>query len=128
MLLHIYANSYIYATMNPLFDALSDSSRRLILALLTAEGELCVCELVVALNDIQPKISRHLGVLREAGWVNVRREGTWMFYSLPPLPVWARNVLEALTQGGVPTAELNNSQKRLARFEGRPARTREETA
>lgn len=50
-----------------------------------------------------------------------------MFYSLAPLPVWAHNVVEALTKGGVPTTELKNSQKRLARFEGRPARTREET-
>jgi ArsR family transcriptional regulator len=97
--------------MNPLFDVLSDASRRHILALLRTEGELCVCELVAALDDIQPRISRHLAVLREAGWVNTRREGTWVFYSLGELPVW------------VPTAELDKSQKRLACFEGRPARS-----
>jgi ArsR family transcriptional regulator len=109
--------------MNPLFDVLSDASRRHILALLRTEGELCVCELVAALDDIQPRISRHLAVLREAGWVNTRREGTWVFYSLGELPVWAQSVVNALTQGGVPTAELDKSQKRLACFEGRPARS-----
>ena len=112
--------------MNPLFDVLSDASRRHILALLATEGELCVCELVAALDDIQPRISRHLGVLREAGWVNTRREGTWMFYSLANLPAWAKSVTEALAQGGVPQVELSKSQKRLARFDGRPARANEE--
>lgn len=114
--------------MNPLLDVLSDASRRHLLALLRAEGELCVCELVAALNDIQPKISRHLAVLREAGWVNTRREGTWMFYSLASLPVWAKLIVEALTQGGVPADELNKSQQRLAHFAGRPVRIFEETA
>ncbi len=114
--------------MNPLFDVLSDASRRHLLALLSTEGELCVCELVAALNDIQPKISRHLAVLREAGWVNTRREGTWMFYSLATLPAWAKLITLALTQGGVPTDELHNSQQRLAHFAGRPVRTFEEMA
>jgi ArsR family transcriptional regulator len=114
--------------MNPLFDVLSDASRRHILALLAIERELCVCELVAALDDIQPRISRHLGVLREAGWVSARREGTWVFYRLAPLPVWAQNVAAALTQGGVPPAELGKSQKRLARFAGRPPRIDEEAA
>lgn len=114
--------------MNPLFDVLSDASRRHILALLATEGELCVCELVAALDDIQPKVSRHLGVLREAGWVNTRREGTWMFYRLANLPAWARSVTGALAQGGVPPAELGKSKKRLARFGCRPARISREAS
>lgn len=112
--------------MYPLFDVLSDASRRHILALLITKGELCVCELVAALDDTQPKVSRHLGVLREAGWVKTRREGTWMFYSLATLPAWARSVTEALALGGVPPAELSKSQKRLARFARRSARINEE--
>lgn len=114
--------------MDPLFDVLSDASRRHILSLLTTEGELCVCELVAALDEIQPKISRHLAVLREAGWVNTRREGTWIFYSLASLPTWAQSVAEALTKGGVPASELSKSQKRLARFDGRPTRSAGEVA
>lgn len=115
--------------MNPLFDVLSDASRRHILALLATEGELCVCELVAALDDIQPKISRHLAVLREANWVITRRDGTWVFYSLMmELPAWAQSVVAALTQGGVPAIELSKSQKRLARFDGRPVRINEEAA
>jgi len=112
--------------MDTLFDVLSDPFRRHILALLTAEGELCVCELVAALDDIQPKVSRHLGVLRQAGWVKVRRDGNRMFYSLTTVPAWAQSVAEALTRGGVPSSELSKSQKRLARFEGRPERAPKE--
>jgi ArsR family transcriptional regulator len=108
--------------MEPIFDVLSDATRRHMLALLITETELCVCELVAALDDIQPKVSRHLAVLRDAGWVNARREGTWMFYSLAALPAWAKSVADALTQGGVPAVELNKSQKRLAHFAGRPVR------
>jgi ArsR family transcriptional regulator, arsenate/arsenite/antimonite-responsive transcriptional repressor len=114
--------------MNPVFDVLSDASRRHLLALLTNEGELCVCELVAALDDIQPKISRHLAVLRKAGWVNARREGTWIFYSLAALPAWAQSVAEALTQGGVSVVELSKSQTRLAHFAGRPVRAAKEVA
>ncbi|OGP13566.1 MAG: hypothetical protein A2052_01105 [Deltaproteobacteria bacterium GWA2_54_12] len=116
------------AAMTPLFDVLSDASRRHILALLAAEGELCVCELVAALDDIQPKVSRHLAILREAGWVEARREGAWMFYRLATLPAWGEQVIAALLQGGVPPAELAKSRKRLARFAGRPARNAEEPA
>lgn len=108
--------------MNPLFDVLSDASRRHILALLAVEGELCVCELVAALDDIQPKVSRQLAILREAGWVVPRREGAWMFYRLADLPAWAQHLIAALQQGGVPVDELTASRTRLLNFAGRPAR------
>lgn len=108
--------------MSPLFDVLSDASRRHILLLLAIEQELCVCELVAALGEIQPKISRHLAILREAGWVSSRRDGIWIFYSLTVLPAWAQCLIAALKQGGVPAVELNESQKKLASFKGRPNR------
>jgi len=51
------------------FQLLSDETRLRCLLLLQKEGELCVCELVYALDIIQPKISRHLAALRDAGIV-----------------------------------------------------------
>ena len=105
----------------PVFDALADATRRRILALLVNQGELCVCELTAALDDIQPKISRHLGVLKDAGIVLPRREGTWMFYRLAePLPAWATTLLDALAAGAV--AELKADLKRLKAMAGRPER------
>jgi ArsR family transcriptional regulator, arsenate/arsenite/antimonite-responsive transcriptional repressor len=64
-----------------LFKALSDETRLRILSLLTA-GELCVCELMATLNLPQSTVSRHLAYLRNAGLVEDRRQGVWMFYRL----------------------------------------------
>ncbi|MDP2822536.1 MAG: metalloregulator ArsR/SmtB family transcription factor [Sulfuritalea sp.] len=104
-----------------MFDALADATRRRILALLVNQGELCVCELTAALDDIQPKISRHLGVLKDAGIVIPRREGTWIFYRLAAtLPGWADALLETLPAGAV--AEFKADLKRLKAMAGRPQR------
>lgn len=63
------------------FKACADQTRLRILFLLRAR-ELCVCELVEILKMPQGKISRHLGVLKHAGLVQSRREGTWIYYAL----------------------------------------------
>lgn len=63
------------------FKACADATRLRVLVLLS-ERELCVCELVEVLQMPQGKISRHLAVLRHAGLVDDRREGTWIHYSL----------------------------------------------
>lgn len=108
--------------MQPNVDLLGDPTRRTMLALLAIEGEVCVCEFVAALDDLQPSISRHLSMLREGGWIASRREGTWMHYRLVPVPRWARTMLDALVEGGVPAATLRNARRRLAAFGGRPKR------
>ncbi len=68
-----------------LFKALGDDTRLRIVAAL-AHGELCVCHVEAALGLSQPAASRHLGVLRAAGVVEARREGSWMYYRLAPQP------------------------------------------
>ena len=67
--------------LSQLFRALGDETRLRIVALL-AHGELCVCHLEKALDLSQPNVSRQLGVLRAAGVVDARREGTWVYYAL----------------------------------------------
>ncbi len=82
------------------FKALGDHTRLRMLVLLTGEGELCVCELTHALDEIQPKVSRHLALLRELGLVLDRRQGQWIYYRMnPDLPEWCRGVLLATTGG-----------------------------
>lgn len=56
------------------FRGLGDPTRLRILALLRAEGELTVGELVVRLGEPQPKVSNHLACLRWCGFVEARRE------------------------------------------------------
>lgn len=65
-----------------LFKALSDTTRLRLATLLALGGELCVCKLAAALEAPVYKVSRHLAVLRAAGMVEARREGTWMYYRL----------------------------------------------
>ncbi|MEM2917491.1 MAG: metalloregulator ArsR/SmtB family transcription factor [Candidatus Bathyarchaeia archaeon] len=64
-----------------LFKALADETRIRILKLLKVR-EMCVCEVMVALDLTQPTASHHLGILENAGLVKDRKEGKWVFYSL----------------------------------------------
>jgi ubiquinone/menaquinone biosynthesis C-methylase UbiE len=66
-------------TLQKIFKTLSDSTRVRILALLDRE-ELAVQELMDVLGMAQSRVSRHLGILREAGLLRDRREGTYVFY------------------------------------------------
>jgi ArsR family transcriptional regulator len=68
-----------------LFSAFADETRLRILNLLAA-GELCVCDLCEVLDEIQPKVSRHLAILRESGLVQARSDGKWKFYDLTRSP------------------------------------------
>lgn len=108
--------------MNPDFNVLGEPNRRLMLGLIARAEELCVCELAASLDEVQPSISRHLSILREAGWLKSRREGTWIFYRLNKLPTWAELVITALLQGGIDGEQLELAWHRLHQFEGRPAR------
>lgn len=77
------------------FKSLSDETRLNTVLLLREVGELCVCDISVALQESQPKISRHLAMLRETALLSDRREGKWIYYRLSPhMPVWAANVIE----------------------------------
>lgn len=64
-----------------LFKALGDETRLRMIALL-AHGELCVCHLERALDESQPNVSRQLGILKAAGVVDSRRDGSWMYYRI----------------------------------------------
>lgn len=65
-----------------MFRAFADETRLRILNLLARNKELCVCDIQAILGSSQPKVSRHLAYLRNAGLVGVRREGLWKHYSL----------------------------------------------
>ncbi len=85
---------------NLLFEALADETRRRILALLQIRGELCVCDLFGVLGVPQPKVSRHLAILRESKLLVSRKQGTWVHYRLnPEMPLWAAQILSAMADG-----------------------------
>ncbi|MFC2057258.1 ArsR/SmtB family transcription factor [Chloroflexota bacterium] len=61
--------------------ALSDETRLRILNILL-ERDCCVCEVMQALDISQSRASRNLGIIEDAGFLNARRDGTWMLYSI----------------------------------------------
>lgn len=81
-----------------LFQALADPTRLRLLNLI-ADREICVCYLVEVLASPQPKISRHLAYLRNAGIATARRDGKWMHYRLiaPPHPAAAKILDDTLS-------------------------------
>lgn len=102
------------------YAALNDRFRRRILALLLQEDEVCVCEMALVLRLPQPKVSRHLAVLREARIVTVRRAGTWIFYRISAYaPVWSYKILESMAHG---EREQPIFAADAARLKGRPVR------
>jgi len=62
------------------FKALSDETRLRIMKLLEDEA-LCVCEIMAVLGMIQSRVSRHLDILRRAGFLVARRDKKWVIYS-----------------------------------------------
>ncbi len=64
-----------------LLKALTEETRLRLLALLW-QGELCVCDLIAVLQLPQSTVSRHLALLKNAGWITDRRQGLWMYYRL----------------------------------------------
>lgn len=107
-------------TPQTLLAQLADNTRLRAVLLLHAEGELCVCELVWALDLAQPKISRHLASLRQAGLAIDRREGKLVFYRLTPdLPAWVDATLDALARGAGSEAPFVDDARRLAAMPNR---------
>ena len=93
--------------------ALADKTRLRLLNLMR-RNEVCVCFFTEILGDSQPKISRHLAYLRNAGLVEARRDGKWMHYGI----VWpddegGRRVLTAALDW---LGELEDSRVDLEKY------------
>ncbi|WP_163833780.1 metalloregulator ArsR/SmtB family transcription factor [Spartinivicinus ruber] len=109
--------------MNPVqfYKCLSDETRLRCLMLIEREGELCVCELTEALQEIQPKVSRHLAQLRQCNLLLDRRQGLWVFYRINPnLPSWAKAVLQQTTEAN--QGFLKENLQNLCKMGSRPER------
>lgn len=97
-----------------ILKALSDETRLRIIKLLE-DGEHCVCDIVAALDMVQPKVSFHLGVLKGAGLIKDRKDGKWIHYSLNDADILRRfmlfTVLERVSEDSV-----EGDRKRLQAF------------
>ncbi len=97
-----------------IFKALSEETRLRIVKLLE-HGELCVCDIVAALDMVQPKVSFHLNVLKEAGFLKDRKQGRWTHYSLDGNELFKRMLVVSVCEkaDGRLIAE---DRRRLERF------------
>lgn len=106
---------------NSIYLGIDDPLRRRMLALLANEGELCVCELVAATGEAQGKISRHLGILRAAEVVSLRKEGTWVIYRIrADLPAWVQRLLRVVVDRDKEAKGFAETLKNLRAMPNRP--------
>jgi ArsR family transcriptional regulator len=81
------------------FKCLSDPTRLDIMKWVLVRENVCVCELTELLQLSQPKISRHLALLRNSSVLLDQRKGQWVYYRVnPDLPEWANAVLKIIAQ------------------------------
>ncbi len=80
-------------------QALADPTRLRLLNLLMQAKEICVCELVDALVLPQYAVSRHMRVLAQAGFLQDRKAGRWVYYRIAPdLKPYQRTLLRVVTE------------------------------
>ena len=97
------------------FAALADPTRLRLLNLMSGR-EVCVCFFVEILRQSQPKISRHLAYLRQAGIVAARREGKWMHYRIEhPVDERAASILDATLQSLTADRSMQADLARLSK-------------
>ena len=97
-----------------IFKTLSDETRLRILKLLE-DGELCVCGIVAALDMIQPKVSFHLGVLKEAKFITDRRQGKWIYYRISDSDLFRRFLIHSILEK-ISEETISEDKKRLRYF------------
>ncbi len=96
------------------FKCLSDPTRLDILKIILERQNVCVCEITEILQLSQPKISRHLALLRNLSILLDERKGQWVYYRLnPDLPVWATSILNVLKDEvlNIPSSNLSISMQ-----------------
>lgn len=109
-------------TLDPVavFKAIGDGLRLSALLLIRDQQQLCVCELTEAFDAPQPKVSRHLATLKDAGLLQAERRGQWVYYSLSPnIPPWLTRVLDETARHN--GALIAQPLQRLGAMEDRPA-------
>jgi ArsR family transcriptional regulator len=93
--------------------ALADINRLRILNLLLQAKELCVCDIERVLAVPQARVSRHLTILRNSGWVAARRDGRWMHYRLTDDTPMKRDLARAFRKHWAGTPEFIRDVERL---------------
>jgi ArsR family transcriptional regulator len=102
------------APLSELLSAVADPVRLRLASLIAHNGETCVCDLVDATGLTQTNVSRHLSLLRHAGFVSGRKQGLWVYYSLNKPTSTTQKQIIALVKKAIETEpELRADFERL---------------
>ena len=78
--------------------SINDETRLKILHFINVNGEVCVCDIESSFNMIQSRISRHLKILKDGGFLRVDRRGRWAYYSIrAPLDQFRQSILKEIS-------------------------------
>lgn len=78
--------------------SLNDETRVRILHFIDVHKELCVCDIESSFDMIQSRVSRHLKILKEGGFLKVERRGKWAYYSIrEPLDIFRQSILKEIS-------------------------------
>lgn len=78
--------------------SLNDETRIKILHFIDINGEVCVCDIENSFGMIQSRISRHLKILKDAGFLKVDRKSRWAYYSIrDPLDQFRQSILKEIS-------------------------------
>ncbi len=92
--------------------ALYDETRVMLLKFIDKYGPLCVCDLEVSFGMIQSRLSRHLKILKESGYLKSSRCGRWTYYSIrTPLDRFRQEVMEEIRTLPVELPKLKKLSK-----------------
>ncbi len=78
--------------------SINDETRIKILRFIDINGEVCVCDIENSFDMIQSRVSRHLKILKDGGFLNLRREGRWAYYSIrTPMDVFRQSIIKEIS-------------------------------
>ena len=91
-------------------SALNDETRVKIIKFLNINGACCVCDLENSFDMIQSRLSRHLKILKDAGFLKVQRDGRWPYYSIrTPLDEFRQSAIKEIMTLDLNLPELKKS-------------------
>jgi len=93
-------------------SSINDETRLKILNFINQNGEVCVCDIENAFSMIQSRVSRHLKILKEGGFLKVERRGRWAYYSIrTPLDTFRQSILEEIKYLGLELPTIKGCEK-----------------
>ncbi|SFV63885.1 Arsenical resistance operon repressor [hydrothermal vent metagenome] len=93
--------------------ALKDETRVKILSFIYKNGSMCVCDLENSFEMIQSRLSRHLKILKDAGFLQVKRDGRWAYYEIrSPLDRFRMEAIKEINTLDIPLPPLKQNCKK----------------